>query len=73
MLSGRSTMMAAEDDEDVELVLDKARERLGLPEDGATMEMWDGSESVPADAWVEDWPGLQPRGEISEYQLVLTR
>eukprot|EP00971_Amphidinium_carterae_P282605 5610415-Amphidinium_carterae.1 len=59
MLSGRSTVVAAEDDDYVELVLDKARERLGLPDDGATMEVWHGSESVPDDEVVQDWPGIQ--------------
>eukprot|EP00971_Amphidinium_carterae_P200286 3974848-Amphidinium_carterae.1 len=70
MLSGRSTVVAAMSHEDVELVLDTACERLGLHEDGATMGVWHGSESVPDDEWVKDWPGIQPCGEISEYQLV---
>eukprot|EP00971_Amphidinium_carterae_P254369 5049822-Amphidinium_carterae.1 len=27
------------------------------------------SEKAPDDVtWVEDWPGLQPRGKMSEYQ-----
>eukprot|EP00971_Amphidinium_carterae_P234922 4661701-Amphidinium_carterae.1 len=66
MLSGRSTVVAARHDEDVKQVLDTARERLGLPEDGATMELWHGSgERVPEYEVVQDWPGIQPRGEIS--------
>eukprot|EP00971_Amphidinium_carterae_P221126 4390149-Amphidinium_carterae.1 len=36
------------------------------------MELWYGSDRVPDDDHVEDWPGVQPRGEISEYQVVLT-
>eukprot|EP00971_Amphidinium_carterae_P026974 531936-Amphidinium_carterae.1 len=70
MLSGRSTVVAADGHWHVNEVLDKAHERLGLPDDGATMEVWHGSESVPVDEFVQDWPGIQPRGEISEYQLV---
>eukprot|EP00971_Amphidinium_carterae_P275072 5457767-Amphidinium_carterae.1 len=30
------------------------------------MELWYGSDRVPDDDHVEDWPGVQPRGEISE-------
>eukprot|EP00971_Amphidinium_carterae_P028090 552862-Amphidinium_carterae.1 len=55
-------------------VLDKAHARLGLPDDDSTMELWHGSgEKVPAGTRVADWPGVQPRGEISEYQLLVTR
>eukprot|EP00971_Amphidinium_carterae_P288500 5728404-Amphidinium_carterae.1 len=70
MLSGRSTVVAADGLWNAEMVLDQACERLRLPDDGATMEMWHGSVSVPDDESVQDWPGIQPRGEISEYQLV---
>eukprot|EP00971_Amphidinium_carterae_P125915 2494591-Amphidinium_carterae.1 len=73
MPSGSSTVVAADDEDDVEYVLGMARERLGLPDDGSRMELWQGPESVPADAQVEDFPGVQPAGEISQYQLVLTR
>eukprot|EP00971_Amphidinium_carterae_P031221 614522-Amphidinium_carterae.1 len=66
-------MVAAESDETVEIVLDKCRERLNLADDGATMELWHGQDRVPGRTEVEDWPGVQPRGEITEYQLVLTR
>eukprot|EP00971_Amphidinium_carterae_P294251 5842367-Amphidinium_carterae.1 len=67
MLSGRSTVVAAKDDENVDYVLDQARERLGLPDDGARMELLRCSgERVPADGTeVEDWPGIQPKAEIS--------
>eukprot|EP00971_Amphidinium_carterae_P234560 4654503-Amphidinium_carterae.2 len=75
MLSGRSTVVAAEDDDFAEDVLERCRERLGLADvDGSTMELWHGSDKVPDDdTEVQDWPGIQPRDEISEYQLVVTR
>eukprot|EP00971_Amphidinium_carterae_P248154 4926967-Amphidinium_carterae.1 len=72
MLSGRSTVVAARDYDDVDEVLVVFRWRLGLADDGARMELWHGSaERVPADGTeVQDWPGIQPLGEISEYELV---
>eukprot|EP00971_Amphidinium_carterae_P063335 1253292-Amphidinium_carterae.1 len=73
MLSGRSTLVVANLDHDVELVLDMCRWRLCLAEDDSAMELWRLSEKVPGDVPVEDWPGLQPPGEISEYQLLLRR
>eukprot|EP00971_Amphidinium_carterae_P056220 1109398-Amphidinium_carterae.1 len=75
MLSGRSTVVVAGKNWGKNLVLFKCRRRLGLPEDGSTMELWHLSEKVPDDVTVpvHDWPGLQPLGEISEYQLVVTR
>eukprot|EP00971_Amphidinium_carterae_P002684 53273-Amphidinium_carterae.1 len=57
----------------VEHVLINCRRRLGLADDGSTMELMHGSERVPDDVRVGDWPGVQPRGEISEYQLLLRR
>eukprot|EP00971_Amphidinium_carterae_P305741 6076190-Amphidinium_carterae.1 len=75
MLSGRSTVVAASPYSNVKLwnVLSFCRERLGLACDGTTMELWHGPERVPSDVRVRCWPGIQPTGEISEYQLVLTR
>eukprot|EP00971_Amphidinium_carterae_P134211 2659279-Amphidinium_carterae.1 len=79
MLSGRSTvvalasLMATICDEDAKGVLAKGRRRLGLADHGATLELWHGSERVPADVRVADLPGIQPKGEISEYQLVVRR
>eukprot|EP00971_Amphidinium_carterae_P302532 6011711-Amphidinium_carterae.1 len=74
MLSGRSMVVTANGDMDVEEVLQECHRRLNLADDGAAMELWDLSgEKVPDDEEreVRDWPGLQPTGEISEYQLVL--
>eukprot|EP00971_Amphidinium_carterae_P118035 2338524-Amphidinium_carterae.1 len=72
MLSGRSTVVAADSDDHVEHVLAQCRERLGLADDA--MQLWHGSgERVPDDTEVRDWPGVQPLGEISEYQLLVRR
>eukprot|EP00971_Amphidinium_carterae_P091099 1803219-Amphidinium_carterae.1 len=60
MLSGRSTVVAAFMNRNVEYVLGVCRQRLGLAHDGATMELWHGSgERVPDDppTEVRDWPG----------------
>eukprot|EP00971_Amphidinium_carterae_P133877 2652636-Amphidinium_carterae.1 len=78
MLSGRSTVVVATlsarfGQSDAEVVLHICRERLGVDVDGSTMELWHGLESVPDDECVEHWPGVQPLGEISEYQLLLRR
>eukprot|EP00971_Amphidinium_carterae_P006210 122333-Amphidinium_carterae.1 len=78
MLSGRSTVVATCPTATVvpavaEDILDDCRERLGLDDDGGTIELWHHSEKVSVDAGVEDWPGIEPKGEISEYQLVVTR
>eukprot|EP00971_Amphidinium_carterae_P178987 3550032-Amphidinium_carterae.1 len=74
MLSGRSTVVVTWRNRTVKGVLYTFRKRLGLPDDGSTMELWHGSGRVPADGtYVPNWPGIQPQGEISEYQLVVTR
>eukprot|EP00971_Amphidinium_carterae_P173143 3432959-Amphidinium_carterae.1 len=76
MLSGRSTVVAAGGFSRVEDVLEACRERLGLADnDGAIMELWDCSgERVPDKGTrVRDFPGVQPTGEISKYQLLLTQ
>eukprot|EP00971_Amphidinium_carterae_P018081 356544-Amphidinium_carterae.1 len=73
MLSGRSTVVAAFGDWEAELVLNNCRRRLGLADDGSTMELWHGPEKVDRTTKVRDMPGLQPSGEISEYQLLLRR
>eukprot|EP00971_Amphidinium_carterae_P173544 3440170-Amphidinium_carterae.1 len=74
MLSGRSTVVVAGGIGTAADVLRMCRRRLGLLDDGTTMELWHGSGRVPADGkYVPNWPGIQPPGEISEYQLVVTR
>eukprot|EP00971_Amphidinium_carterae_P301780 5995646-Amphidinium_carterae.1 len=75
MLSGRSTVVAVLPVWDIKIVLYECRRRLGLAEDGTTMELWHCSGMVPNDnnTEVSDWPGVQPKGEISEYQLLIRR
>eukprot|EP00971_Amphidinium_carterae_P291620 5789139-Amphidinium_carterae.1 len=73
MLSGRNTVVAVSGGWNVRDVLADCRRRLGLADDGITMELWHGPERVPDETWVRDSPGIQPRGEISEYQLLVRR
>eukprot|EP00971_Amphidinium_carterae_P290128 5760591-Amphidinium_carterae.1 len=71
MLSGRCIVVLAPDGMDDENVLDECCRRLGLA-DGYTMKLLDLSgEEVHDFSFVRNWPGLQPKGEISEYQLNL--
>eukprot|EP00971_Amphidinium_carterae_P119864 2374055-Amphidinium_carterae.1 len=49
MLSGRSTVVAASGYTNVGSVLDVCRERLGLADNGATLELCHGSNWVPVD------------------------
>eukprot|EP00971_Amphidinium_carterae_P192035 3810265-Amphidinium_carterae.1 len=70
MLSGRSTMVLLDEIRAgvliVRDILEVCREKLGLEDDGSTMELWHGSgERVPQATAVEDWPGIQPHGQIS--------
>eukprot|EP00971_Amphidinium_carterae_P280022 5558634-Amphidinium_carterae.1 len=74
MLSGRSTVVVAGDDWNIMYVLTRCRERLGLASDvpRTTMALWHGSDWVPVDGTeFQFWPGIQPHGQISEYQLLL--
>eukprot|EP00971_Amphidinium_carterae_P110936 2197464-Amphidinium_carterae.1 len=73
MLSGRSTVVAASYKLDTQLVLARCCRRLGLADGETTRELWHGANKVPTGALVRDWPGLEPRGETSEYQLIVMR
>eukprot|EP00971_Amphidinium_carterae_P013153 259412-Amphidinium_carterae.1 len=73
MLSGRSTVVAASGSRKLEIVLAFCRKRLNLAVEGATLEVWHSANRVPGGVRVDHWPGVQPRGEISEYQLLLRR
>eukprot|EP00971_Amphidinium_carterae_P105589 2090950-Amphidinium_carterae.1 len=73
MMSGRNTVVATLGYREVEDVLAVCRRRLGLADDGSTMELWHGPERVPDETWVRDCPGIQPEGKISEYQLLVRR
>eukprot|EP00971_Amphidinium_carterae_P037813 743513-Amphidinium_carterae.1 len=74
MLSGRSTVVASNGRT---LALDIIRQCCGRLEiQGRGREaLVHGAEVVPngiQDASrVENWPGLRPRGEVSEYQLIV--
>eukprot|EP00971_Amphidinium_carterae_P245149 4867769-Amphidinium_carterae.1 len=72
-MSGRSTVVAALSNWGVKLVLMEGRRRLALADDGTTMELWHTSgERVPDDGTrVSNFPGVQPTGEITEYQLLV--
>eukprot|EP00971_Amphidinium_carterae_P049122 967880-Amphidinium_carterae.1 len=53
-------------------VLTVCRRRLNLADDGSTMELWHSSGvKVPDRMQVRNFPGVQPKGEITEYQLLL--
>eukprot|EP00971_Amphidinium_carterae_P009271 183031-Amphidinium_carterae.1 len=70
MLSGRSTAVLAEDGNSSEDIVEECCSRLGMDR-GGTEKLVHGTEVVAATAKVESWPGLRPKGEVSEYQLVL--
>eukprot|EP00971_Amphidinium_carterae_P062983 1246499-Amphidinium_carterae.1 len=56
---------------EIEYVIRICSKKLGLVDDGSRMQIWHGADRVPQDSEVQEWPGLQPRGEISEYQLIV--
>eukprot|EP00971_Amphidinium_carterae_P290644 5771641-Amphidinium_carterae.1 len=70
MLSGRSTVVCAYDSENSEQIVDQCCSLLGMERSGKEA-LIQGTEVVPATAWVRSWPGLGPKGELSEYQLVV--
>eukprot|EP00971_Amphidinium_carterae_P352916 6492772-Amphidinium_carterae.1 len=75
MLSGRSTVVLAPHFGAMGDVLWDARRKLALPDAGSPMELWHGAVRVPHDAELLPyrWPGMQPKGEITEYQLLVRR
>eukprot|EP00971_Amphidinium_carterae_P233305 4630585-Amphidinium_carterae.1 len=70
MLSGRYTAVMSKGDERAEATVGRCCRRLEIQGRG-TEKLVDGTEVVPATARVKNWPGLRPRGEVSEYQLVV--
>jgi len=70
MLSGRSTAVMSLGDDSVETIVGRCCSRLQMQKSGRE-SLIHGAEVVPPGAQVLDWPGLQPKGEVSEYQLVL--
>eukprot|EP00971_Amphidinium_carterae_P215013 4267176-Amphidinium_carterae.1 len=57
-------------DDTAAVVVKQACRQLGIAKSGRE-SLVHGTEVVPATACVQDWPGLCPKGEVSEYQLVL--
>mmetsp|Transcript_49190 Transcript_49190/g.90737 ORF Transcript_49190/g.90737 Transcript_49190/m.90737 type:complete len:174 (-) Transcript_49190:104-625(-) len=75
LLSGRHTYCFMRRDvlsfvTPLEDVLRDCCQKLGL-EYRNTMRLLHGSEEVPADVKIHQWPGLRPTGEVTEYQLVI--
>eukprot|EP00971_Amphidinium_carterae_P204178 4051753-Amphidinium_carterae.1 len=70
MLSGRSTALYASGYDTAEDIVRRCCIRLQIQGRGRE-KLVHGTEVVPATAFVCSWPGLRPRGEVSEYQLVL--
>eukprot|EP00971_Amphidinium_carterae_P294214 5841822-Amphidinium_carterae.1 len=70
MLSGRSTVVCADAGENAEEIVEQCCERLAITQSG-NEKLVHGTEVLPAIARVDSWLGLRPKGEVSEYQLVL--
>eukprot|EP00971_Amphidinium_carterae_P239092 4746181-Amphidinium_carterae.1 len=70
MLSGRSTVLCADDSKNAKQIIDRCCSRLGMERSG-NEKLVHGTEVLPATARVGTWPGLRPRAEVSEYQLVM--
>eukprot|EP00971_Amphidinium_carterae_P181912 3609820-Amphidinium_carterae.1 len=51
-------------------VILRACAALGIRRNGAE-KLVNGADVIPLDAAVQDWPGLRPLGDISEFQLVV--
>eukprot|EP00971_Amphidinium_carterae_P029826 586818-Amphidinium_carterae.3 len=70
-LSGRSTIVLAEGFFRGEEVLDTVKDKLNLG--NVACELLHGTQTVPNEFRVSEFPGLQPTGEITEYQLLVKR
>eukprot|EP00971_Amphidinium_carterae_P243955 4844316-Amphidinium_carterae.1 len=74
MLSGRSTVVLQDDNHGLSIFIEdivrRCCKRLGIERSG-TEKLVHGIAVVPATVRVDSWPGLQPAGEVSEYQLIL--
>eukprot|EP00971_Amphidinium_carterae_P270136 5359574-Amphidinium_carterae.1 len=62
MLSGRYTVVCADDDESAEDIVEECCGRLGMERSGKEA-LVHGTEVLPAGAHVRSWPGLRPAGE----------
>eukprot|EP00971_Amphidinium_carterae_P074136 1465199-Amphidinium_carterae.1 len=76
VLSGRSTVVCAcdedevRDGQDAEMIVERCCMRLMIFRTG-NEKLVHGAEVVPETAIVGSWPGIRPKGEVSEYQLVI--
>eukprot|EP00971_Amphidinium_carterae_P111046 2199719-Amphidinium_carterae.1 len=70
MLSGREIAVVEGPHDIADHVVQRCCRRLGITSTG-TEALVLGTAVVPATAKVRDWPGIKPRGEVSEYQLVV--
>eukprot|EP00971_Amphidinium_carterae_P228289 4528215-Amphidinium_carterae.1 len=70
MLSGRSTAVTSGGDDRAEAIVRECCRHLEMQGRGTTA-LLHGAEVVPATAEVKNWPGVRPKGEVSECQLVL--
>eukprot|EP00971_Amphidinium_carterae_P012592 247704-Amphidinium_carterae.1 len=68
-MSGRHTCVAALEYERTEGIIDKACARLALPRRGSE-RLLQGTSVVAAQIAVRNWPGVAPKGEITECQLI---
>eukprot|EP00971_Amphidinium_carterae_P284020 5639015-Amphidinium_carterae.1 len=70
LLSGRYTIVA-HNNGTLDTAIRMCMKRLGLNSTGSE-RLVHGVDVVPCDSNVSQWPGIRPRGEISEYQLILS-
>eukprot|EP00971_Amphidinium_carterae_P170830 3385612-Amphidinium_carterae.1 len=70
LLSGRSTVVMSDGDNNAETIIEHCCRRLTIHESGKE-PLIHGTEVLPATAQVRSWPGLRSKGEVSEYQLVM--
>eukprot|EP00971_Amphidinium_carterae_P204167 4051532-Amphidinium_carterae.2 len=74
LLSGRCTVLALPwpGIETTEQVIAMCCERMeGVGREGMAVQLWHGVDGVQAQTRVCDWPGIQPPGVITEYQLLI--
>mmetsp|Transcript_68446 Transcript_68446/g.127734 ORF Transcript_68446/g.127734 Transcript_68446/m.127734 type:complete len:221 (-) Transcript_68446:87-749(-) len=70
MLSGQSAIVCAKGRDTLSWILQDCCSKLEV-EKTESAELLNGCNAVPATAIVSTWPGIQPKGQVTEYQLVL--
>eukprot|EP00971_Amphidinium_carterae_P157349 3119276-Amphidinium_carterae.1 len=73
MISGRSCIVLAEGFFPGEDVLDTVKEKFNLENVACELSLLHGTLTVPKESRVSEFPGLQPTGAITEYQLLVKR